>query len=387
VNGTKGKLLLVLVVLGALAAGTLLLLPSRPPKYRGRSLRELLQSIPNDPLQSSRPSEAGNALQNIGSNAIPYLVEMLRTKDPTLIENLKTKLDYYPSFNRLYHHTWQDRIDALKGIAVLGPAAKGAVLEVSNTLEEGFEPNLSITALHRIGPAAVPTLLHALTITNLNIRFRVVPVLTDFHEQAADIVPVLEGFLDDPDSNFCTEIAGLFPSFGPVAKRAMPKLLSVTGPGRQPNEREAAVRALCALDPEGALQIFLDQLEAPNAKARNAAAESLGWLGYNAETAVPALIKHLQDEDITVRLSAALALGRIQQRPELVVPALLKTLLSEDLHLAIFSALALAEFGDQAKAAVPFMKALLERHSTNEYYSAGLRHALSRIDHTTPWDK
>jgi HEAT repeat protein len=382
VSKARGRFLVVLAGLSALFMGIVLLLPPRPPRYQGKALALWLQALPNNfTFQPLPPNEAEEALRHMGSNAVPYLIQMLRARDSAFVEKVKLQLDRFPAINLAYHHAWQDRIDALKAVAVLGPVAKRAIPEISNILAQGLELNLSLIALDRIGPEAVPALLQTLTITNDKARLVALPILSSrFREQAAQIVPIFLVCLDDPDPDFREEVAKNLRWFGPAARPAIPKLLTMAGPGKEPSEHCEAVRTLGAVDPEGALRVFLEELEGPDAKARAAAAESLGWLEHAGGPAVPALIKHLHDPDNTVRRAAALALGDIGQEPDLVVPALLDTLEGEDLRLRTFSALALSKFGDRAKSAVPVIQALIEEHKTNEFYNAELHRALRKID-------
>jgi len=389
VSKYRGRVLIVLAVLIVLILGIALLLPSRPPQYQGRTLFEWVQALPNNypsRLQRGPPNDAQEALRHIGSNAIPYLIPMLRARDSAFVEDIKCRLDKYPFINFAYHHAWQDRIDALKAVAVLGPVAQATIPEASNILTQGLEVNLALGALDAVGPKALPALLHALTMTNNNARFTAAFMLTQFREQSAQIVPAFMVYLDDPDPGFRAEVAKGLRGFGPAAKPAVPKLLMLAGHDKDPNTRKNAVETLDTVDREGALRRFLQELEFPDAKARARAAESLRWLEHAGEPAVPALVRHLHDPDQSVRRSAALALGDIGQQPDLVVPALLESLDGQDLWLRTFSALALGKFGERSKSAVPAIQALLAEQRADGFYAAELRQALRKIDPTATFE-
>jgi HEAT repeat protein len=380
---------MVLAVLIVLILGIALLVPSRSPQYQGKTLWEWVQALPNNYvplLQRGPPNEAQEALRHVGSNAIPYLIRMLRARDSAFVENIKCRLDKYPFINFAYRHAWQDRIDALKAVAVLGPVAQATIPEISNVLTQRLEVNLALRALGAIGPEAVPSLLQALTMTNNNARDTAAFMLTQFREQSAQIVPAFMVYLDDPNPGFRAQVAKDLREFGPAAEPAVPKLLMLAGHDKDPNTRKNAVQTLDAVDREGALRRFLQELESPEAKVRAAAAESLRWLEHAGEPAVPALVRHLRDPDQTVRRSAALALGDIGQQPDLVVPALLESLDGQDFWLRTFSALALGKFGERSKSAVPAIQALLGDQSADGFYAAELRQALRKIDPTATFE-
>lgn len=89
----------------------------------------------------------------------------------------------------------------------------------------------------------------------------------------------------------------------------------------------------------------------PNATAvRMAAARSLGIIGPEARTAVPALVGALRDQETGVRWEAAAALGRIGKDS---VPALIGGLWDRDVKVRHTATYALGVVGPEADAAIP----------------------------------
>ena len=103
---------------------------------------------------------------------------------------------------------------------------------------------------------------------------------------------------------------------------------------------------------------FIQQLSAPTAGARAAAATKLGERGRinvkDVESAVEPLQTMVQkDSDVKVRMAAAVALGMIGASPKETVPILIEVLKadkSKDVQLAAVEALGL--FGKDASEAV-----------------------------------
>ena len=78
---------------------------------------------------------------------------------------------------------------------------------------------------------------------------------------------------------------------------------------------------------------------------RLAAARTLGALGADAESAVPALARSLQDRQWSDRDGAAEALGAIRRQPEVAVPALVEALGETDPRVRAVAARALGRIG------------------------------------------
>jgi hypothetical protein len=109
---------------------------------------------------------------------------------------------------------------------------------------------------------------------------------------------------------------------------------------------------------------------------RAIAAESPGYFGPAAKSALPDLIKAVKGNDAAIRGCAIWSLGRIHSEPETVIPLLIQYL--DDDNLDVPAANALAEFGGLARAAVPKLLPLL--HASDDDDRAAARAALKKID-------
>jgi hypothetical protein len=150
---------------------------------------------------------------------------------------------------------------------------------------------LSVAAVSRIGPKAVPALLPLLDDEQLGpqagrILFQVAGA--ESFARVPDLLSCLRG--KPAVSRYCGDV-----------------LVKVCGP------KAAAHTALLS----GALA---DK----DALVRTYAATALGRIGAPAKSAVPALVKALGDAESAVRLSAAAALGRMGAAARSAVPALKK---------------------------------------------------------------
>jgi len=102
---------------------------------------------------------------------------------------------------------------------------------------------------------------------------------------------------------------------------------------------------------------LVEQLSAPSAEARVAAARQLGAMGEKANTAVAALAEALTDEDPSVRRAALSALREIEPGPKVGVPLMAKVLSNADPSIAIAAVQTLAESGSDG---VPFLTEALK---------------------------
>jgi hypothetical protein len=92
-------------------------------------------------------------------------------------------------------------------------------------------------------------------------------------------------------------------------------------------------------------------LRDPDTEVRWKSAATLGTLGPQAGSAVPALVESLQDRDEVVRRAAAMALGQIGS--ETAIPALAAALADTDHGVRKMAASALIRLGPKARDAVP----------------------------------
>jgi len=385
------------------------------PEYEGRKLTQWLEDMRRPSSASPSASllartNAMIAIQHMGTNAIPYLVGMLHAKDSRLKTKWMDLLSRQRWFDFHFHFDFERRGDGLRGLGVLGPAARAAIPDVAKLLDDRNFAQQAAYTLHQIGPEAAPVLSQALKSTNTWTRSQAagflgasgdkasVPsliaalkdsdfitkskaarALSRFPEQADVIVPALIGCLDDPDDTFRMNAARALAAFGEKAKPAFPNLMKmVTNTNYQ--EGTTAVTVLMKIDSDAALTALIKNLESEDLEVRRTTAWALMITKARGKPAVPALVKCLKDSDGKLKQNAAVALREIAEEPDMVVPALMANLNDPDLKVRSITAIALSGFGEKAKAAVPTILKLLEENKNDELTAGGLYNALAKID-------
>jgi hypothetical protein len=126
------------------------------------------------------------------------------------------------------------------------------------------------------------------------------------------------------------------------------------------------------------IQAVIAALKQREASVRREAVSRLSRIGPKAKVASPALLRVLQDEDRRVRALACQALGVIKGDAQLVVPTMIQALADPDHWVRRNAAETLGLYQADAKAAVP---RLLEQHNaTNAVEGYCVREALKQID-------
>jgi len=216
----------VLVVVGAFVWS---LIPSREPEYRGRMLSEwmVIHATGKNPTDKA-VVEAETAIRQIGTNAIPYLIEWIQYSPPA------SKRLLYPPVQtavRQVDPQWQisDRrltlsVAAISGFRILGSNAVAAVPELSRILLDPALSNCHVNVafcLGELGPAAIPGLISAATNRQCSARrtavyrlLRMAPVLREDPRPAS---PALVGLLNDPDFQVAAAASNILRTIDPHA--------------------------------------------------------------------------------------------------------------------------------------------------------------------------
>ena len=236
----------------------LLFYPSPPPSvpmpvYQGRTLKEWLHYASDGKPTDKHSMDAEAAIHQMGTNALPALVQMLDFE---------------------YFSIWQPYLKILlskKGDPFAGPAV---------LLGERYLARRGFRILGAEAKPAVPGILRLLH-SRKGILERI------------DIIKVLE-------------------LIGPAAKEALPDLLAIAKSGER-GQRGAALEAIVAIhsDPESCVPFLVRQLSDTDQIWRAFVAQSIGSLGPAAQSAVPRLTELLVDPDKDVRECATNALQRI----------------------------------------------------------------------------
>ena len=195
----KSRLLTALVVAGLFGVVALIYL-TRPhePVYNGQPVSYWVRGLGSKHVTHNAASN--KAFHHIGTNALPVLIKMLRTKDS------KVKLwlmDLYYKQSLVRHHftvAEADRTSAFLGFSELGPLAKPAVPALIDLLADEEISEDAARALAAIGSEAVEPLISALTNRNQKIRLGAIAALGGVGSNAPQAMPALSRCLGDEQS-------------------------------------------------------------------------------------------------------------------------------------------------------------------------------------------
>jgi len=197
-------------------------------------------------------------------------------------------------------------------------------------------------ALEKTGPAAVPSLIGALTDENVYVRQGAARVLGDIGRRTDEVTAGLVKALSDPDAKVrehAAEALGKLEArdgaviqalvaalsdndpfvvgkaaatLGKIGREAVPALIAALQ-DKNEHVREAATIAIGKMGADGrpALPALISALKDGAADVRWGAANDLGALGAGAKEAAPAVMSLLCDPDQDVRWAANLALRMI----------------------------------------------------------------------------
>jgi HEAT repeat protein len=236
----------------------------REPVYQGKPLSEWLKTYAklrhggdHPPALMKLEWKADEAVRQIGSNAIPTLLRLLKAKDSPLKLMLVglAKRQHIIKIEFLPADRWNQA--GFGGFEVLETNAQSAVPALIGIVNQNIShdsQSYTIETLGLLGPAAkaaVPTLLQCATNADRNIRFQAILALGKIHAEPERFVPALTTALHDTDSNVRSLALGLLGRFGLDAKPAVPALIESLN-DRDTVIRRYATNALKAIDPEAA---------------------------------------------------------------------------------------------------------------------------------------
>jgi len=319
-----------LVVLFALMGGGLaapFLLKGPPdPVYQDRPLSAWLEDL-GDKIPEETRTVSGKALQQAGTNVVPYLVQILEMRESRFRKSFVT----WVNNQRIVKYRITPLADRQKQAVYacwrLGPVAKGAIPALSELLAVGDFPDPICRALYKIGPEGVRVLSRALSDPHAEVRLHAADKLAWYNgPEGALAVPELVASLKDNDAKV----------------------------------RARAAQALGAIhaNPDLALPALVGNLQDSDYSARATAITAIGLYRSQAESVVPALLKGLDDTNSFVRSATVQSVGWICARPELVVPELIKKLHDPDRSIQYQSMSALEKYGLMAKDAIPELQAM-----------------------------
>jgi HEAT repeat protein len=262
----------------------------REPSFQGKPLHVWLKGF--DASQSSAEyAAAQSAVQQIGTNALPFLIHYLRRKDPPLYPqwiNVKAKLHLLHG-EVDYAVFWHRR--AAQACGALGQDAEPAFAALTEAMNDQHAASDVGDGLSRMMPKSVPVLTNILATGNVVARCRAADNLVtafshpevepmartallnalldadhgvrataasafQFWDKRLDVVvPALTRALSDPDPSVRGNAATSLGNFGKAATSAAPQLLKLiqdTNPYVSGTVADRAAKMLLKIDSEAA---------------------------------------------------------------------------------------------------------------------------------------
>jgi len=264
----KSRAVIWFITLAMLAGGIGLytLTREREPSYQGKSLRTWLSQTGTTRIFPVGDDPVELAVRQMGTNAIPSLLEMLKRKSDS---PFATKiLDLSERFHALRYifapkQAWQENELAVKGFYCLGTVASNAAPELIRIYHENISDSSRSCALESfcyVSPASSKDLLSdALTNTNGNLRYVALQLIPTNQPDFA--VPHLIKMLGDESADIQGQAAFKLIKFGTNSLPAVPELvkLACSAPTNYLSELgawNAAAIALGKLDPQTAAKVL-----------------------------------------------------------------------------------------------------------------------------------
>jgi len=255
------------------------------PVYHGKRLNAWVADL-HPRVGEARQQEAELALRAIGTNAVPYLLELLRHREPPLLRELRGFSQRTKTFLRMDSGLELPWVAAVErdlqlsaAFAALGPSARPAFPTLTNLLLRPETASVSASALARIGPDAFGPLALALESPHAEVRAAAAGVLGTMPGDLATIIPALQKALADPDK--FVRINAVI-SLGQIAQTK----------------------------PEAVLDGLIRGLRDSSPSVKILAADFLARLGKGARSAVPELVNMAEGVD---RLASGKAVSVLKQ--------------------------------------------------------------------------
>ena len=249
---------------------------TKEPSYKDVPLSTWLRYF-YYPENDERRTNAIVAVQEIGVDAIPYLIKQIERSRPRYLKVIDTWRSKYFDIPPPVDHL-RSRLTAVEGFEVLGTNGESAIPQLSKLL---FTPPFNSAAgeaLGAIGNKSLSVLVPASTNDNAQVRYGALGGLSRLPTNTAAVLPIV--IRSTHDSNF-------------------------------------EVRALATLmlhqfaNSSTAIPLLVTGLRDTNEIVRMSAARLLGEYGTNAFSAVPALQAAKNDSNGYVQFCARVSLSKI----------------------------------------------------------------------------
>ncbi|MBI3852189.1 MAG: HEAT repeat domain-containing protein [Verrucomicrobia bacterium] len=294
---TRRRIIFVILLAIAIAGVAVYLRQPLEPVYQGRRLSAWLRDFQirtSKYHESEQDEKAAEAIRQIGTNAIPFLLKDLQSKDTAFEMKLWefwNKIYFrIPSYIHVPHNfAWFQRERAVYAFEALGQSAEPAIpalREIINSQELIRSGHSEVVrySLHALlgtdSDRAVPIFINAMTNADIEVRELAIRCLGKLRSKARDAVPALMQALDDASPD-------------------------VRGPA-------AYSLGKITLEPKVVVPLLMKRTSDSDARVRGNAVQSLGLFGDDASRALPFLQNAVKDNDEWVRKHAAEAVIRIQ---------------------------------------------------------------------------
>lgn len=254
--------------------------PTREPVYQGKPLSAWLEDLNSTSLYTQDSAKA--AIREMGINAVPALVQVLRARDSRL-KSVLMDLAGKQSVVRCRFRTAEERhLMAIKGCRASGPLARPAIPALIGFLNHAETANEAAYSLVVVDQEIFP-LTRAVTNEHYEVSIR------------------------------CAAAARL--ASGQYDETTVVAVLLRTLQDKKPEISSQAARALGVInrDPGLVIPALTECLSNPSALVRRESAGALGCFGPKAQSALPLLLKASEDGDRAVRKEAVAALKKIHQ--------------------------------------------------------------------------
>ena len=356
-------LIFVLVPLAAITALVLWVSSFSEPEYKGVKLSVWHERYNNEVDAEPQRKEAAEAIQQIGSNAVPTLIKWLGASDSKLKLKLRELTEKQSIINFKVTPAIEYHKRALTSFELLGQRAKSAIPELEKLLYHSESTQDAAIILSWFDADAIPVFARALTTTNGTVKGKVAFAM---YERYYD--EEFGGGYDDPKA--------LLP---------IPLLLRLLHNTDEPAHGLAILQIgvaahLGMIQPAIAVPLLVKELKTSRSEYLIETSTALRIIGPDARDAIPALLGILagvsKTADRARGLYALASLRALKAKPSDVVPLLEQCLNSADADIRLWAIDSLKKYGPDAKTAIP---AILDAVATDVTLHDAATRALNSI--------
>lgn len=315
--GLKRKILIALAVVVGLTVFLVVRqeLAYRRASYQGKSARTWAQKLPAN-FDLTVTNDAITAFHVMGSNAVPPLVAMLKTRESWYARLLVQQGKQLPIATRRYlfdkikpGRSGAQRIAAARALGVVGPGASEAVPDLMAALKDDPEVRwVAAQALVNLGDRGIQAMTSATTNQNAEIRHVAVYGLG---QAGTNAWPATAALFDRVlDTNESVSASALY-SLRRVGAAGLPVVLEAFAT-EDPARLAAAIKAIRAMNtpPQQVLRTLLDYATNSNPDLRLHSLAALHALRLNQPRVVATYLRAMADTHPGVRAAAARAMNQ-----------------------------------------------------------------------------